>query len=110
MCDVGLWVYLASVTFQELDIPPLSCLWYTEVDLEQNGYAKYHIWGILNCGFSEDVCTHTCSSDMYLVYMTFRKLGTLQQRSVWDIVIYTIFREFDILLKCFRNIVILYNI
>jgi len=42
--------------------------------------------------------------------MTFCKLGTLQQHSVWDIIIYTIFREFDILLKCFRNIVILYNI
>jgi hypothetical protein len=109
VCGVGLWVYLEFVTLWELDIPPLSCLWYTEMDLEQNGYTKCHVWGILNCGFSEDVCTHTCPSDMYLACMTFCKLGTLQRHSVWDTVIYTIFWEFDVL-KCFRNTVILYNI
>jgi hypothetical protein len=106
VCDVGLWVYLAFVTFRELDIPTVLCLWYTERDLEQNGYTICHFWGILNCGFSENVCIHTCPSDMYLVCMIVHTLGTLQHHSVWDIVIYMIFQELDILLKCFRNIVI----
>ena len=111
MDDVDLRTYLVFITFWELDIPAMSCLWYTEIDLEWNAYMKCHVWGILNCGFSEDVCTHSRLSNMYLVRMTFHKLDTLLQHSVWDIVIYTMFQELDILLKCcVRNIVIIYNI